>query len=127
MNSYNKQALDIIAKEQGFIRDNLEKVMRLVEILNYYIHPTVIAVSGKPGTVAWMSTNAKKFQQLGAQCVISPVFGCWRPTLTVGVYKPYFTLSYHGEQLDYNRPYGLFAFQNAVELRGDWLFRGDFY
>ena len=25
MNSYNKQALDIIAKEQGFIRDNLEK------------------------------------------------------------------------------------------------------
>lgn len=37
MNSYNKQALDIIAKEQGFIRDNLEKVMRLVEILNYII------------------------------------------------------------------------------------------
>lgn len=35
MNSYNKQALDIIAKEQGFIRDNLEKVMRLVEILNF--------------------------------------------------------------------------------------------
>ena len=36
MNSYNKQALDIIAKEQGFIRDNLEKVMRQVEILNYF-------------------------------------------------------------------------------------------
>ena len=36
MNSYNKQALDIIAKEQSFIRDNLEKVMRLVEILNYF-------------------------------------------------------------------------------------------
>lgn len=32
MNSYNKQALDIIAMEQSFIRDNLEKVMRLVEI-----------------------------------------------------------------------------------------------
>ena len=32
MNSYNKQALDIIAKEQSFIRDNLEKVMRLVEM-----------------------------------------------------------------------------------------------
>ena len=92
-----------------------------------YIHPTVVAVSGKPGTVTWMSTNAKDFQQLGAQCVVSPVFGCWRPTLTVGVYKPYFTLSYNGEQLDYNHPYGLFAFQNAVELRNDWLFRGDFY
>ena len=36
MNSYNKQALDIIAKEQGFIRDNLEKMIRLVEILNYF-------------------------------------------------------------------------------------------
>ena len=31
MNAYNKQALDIIAMEQSFIRDNLEKVMRLVE------------------------------------------------------------------------------------------------
>lgn len=36
MNSYNKQALDSIAKEQGFIRDNLEKVIRLVDILNYF-------------------------------------------------------------------------------------------
>ncbi len=36
MNSYNKQALDAIAKEQGFIRDNLEKVMRLADILNYF-------------------------------------------------------------------------------------------
>lgn len=42
-----------------------------------YIHPTVVSVSGKPGTVTWMSTNAKDFQQLGAQCVVSPVFGCW--------------------------------------------------
>ena len=92
-----------------------------------YIHPTAVSVSGKPGTVTWMSTNAKDFQQLGAQCVVSPVFGCWRPTLTVGVYKPYFTLSYNGEQLDYNHPYGLFAFQNVVALRSDWLFRCDFY
>ena len=92
-----------------------------------YIHPTVVSVSGKPGTVTWMSTNAKDFQQLGAQCVVSPVFGCWRPTLTVGVYKPYFTLSYNGEQLDYNHPYGLFAFQNVVALRNDWLFRCDFF
>lgn len=36
MYSYSKDALDIIAREQGFIRDNLEKVMRLVEILNYF-------------------------------------------------------------------------------------------
>lgn len=34
MKSYNKHALDIIAEEQGFIRDNLEKVMRLSGIFN---------------------------------------------------------------------------------------------
>ena len=36
MNAYNKHSLDSIAKEQGFIRDNLEKVMRLVEVLNHF-------------------------------------------------------------------------------------------
>ena len=92
-----------------------------------YIHPTVVAISGKPGTVAWMSTNAKDFKQLGAQCVVSPVFGCWRPTLSVGVYKPFFSLTYNGEQMDYNHPYGLLACQNSVELKSDWLFRSDFY
>lgn len=35
MNLYNRQALDVIAKEEGFIRDNLEKVMRLVDVLKY--------------------------------------------------------------------------------------------
>ncbi len=45
MNSYNKQAIDIIAQEQGFIRDNLEKVMRLVEILNYFHHSSLLSKS----------------------------------------------------------------------------------
>lgn len=36
MNSYSRQTLDAIAKEHGFIRDNLEKVMRLVDILGYF-------------------------------------------------------------------------------------------
>lgn len=45
MNSYNKQALDILAKEQGFIRDNLEKVMRLVEILNYFHNSKLLSKS----------------------------------------------------------------------------------
>ncbi len=45
MNSYNKQALDIKAKEQGFIRDNLEKVMRLVEILIYFHHSPLLSKS----------------------------------------------------------------------------------
>lgn len=45
MNSYNKQALDILAKEQGFIRDNLEKVMRLVEILNFFHNSNLLSKS----------------------------------------------------------------------------------
>lgn len=36
MSSYNKIYLEQIAKEKGFVRDNLEKVMRLSEILNYF-------------------------------------------------------------------------------------------
>lgn len=35
MSSYNKIDLDNIAKKNGFIRDNLEKVFRLVDILGY--------------------------------------------------------------------------------------------
>lgn len=36
MNSYNKSYLDKLAQENGFVRDNLEKVMRLVDILRYF-------------------------------------------------------------------------------------------
>ena len=35
MNSYNKTYLDQISQEKGFVRDNLEKVIRLAEILRY--------------------------------------------------------------------------------------------
>jgi len=36
MSLYSKTDLDRIAKENGFIRDNLEKVIRLSDILRYY-------------------------------------------------------------------------------------------
>ena len=36
MISFNKSYLDRIATEKGFIRDNLEKVMRLADILKYF-------------------------------------------------------------------------------------------
>ena len=49
MNSYNKQALDIIAMEQSYIRDNLEKVMRLVEILNYFHDRPLLSKSAVRG------------------------------------------------------------------------------
>ena len=111
-----------LSVNHGFVDVRLD-----YQYIKDYIHPTVVAVSGKPGTAAWMSTNAKKFQQIGAQCVISPAFGCWHPTLTAGVYKPVFALTFNEEKVTYNHPYGILFFQNAVELRDDWLFRGDFY
>ena len=51
MNSYNKIYLEKIAKEKGFVRDNLEKVMRLSEILQYFnqsefLHDSLVTVSG---------------------------------------------------------------------------------
>jgi predicted nucleotidyltransferase component of viral defense system len=36
MSSYSKTNLDVIAKKSGFIRDNLEKVIRLIDILHYF-------------------------------------------------------------------------------------------
>ncbi|MCQ2194171.1 MAG: nucleotidyl transferase AbiEii/AbiGii toxin family protein [Paludibacteraceae bacterium] len=36
MSSYNKDYIERIAQEKGFLRDNLEKVMRLAEILSYF-------------------------------------------------------------------------------------------
>lgn len=45
MTSYNKAHLNIIAKENGFIRDNLEKVLRLVKILNYFHEDELLSKS----------------------------------------------------------------------------------
>ena len=51
MNSYNKSYLDSIAKEKGFVRDNLEKVIRLAEVLrhlnqNPLLHQTLALKGG---------------------------------------------------------------------------------
>ena len=36
MNSYNLQYIDSIADSQKFVRDNMEKVIRLVDILDFF-------------------------------------------------------------------------------------------
>ncbi len=43
MNSYNKTYLETIAKDKGFLRDNLEKVVRLTEILRYFSQSTLLS------------------------------------------------------------------------------------
>jgi hypothetical protein len=45
MSSYNKTDLARIAKESGFIRDNLEKVIRLTDILGYFNMNPLLAES----------------------------------------------------------------------------------
>lgn len=45
MISFNKSYLDRIATEKGFIRDNLEKVMRLAEILKHFHDNDLLAHS----------------------------------------------------------------------------------
>lgn len=42
MNSYNKSYIEKIAKEKGFLRDNLEKVIRLAEILRYFSQSNIL-------------------------------------------------------------------------------------
>lgn len=52
MITINKQVLETIAREQGFIRDNMEKVLRLVSILDYINHHELLqhALTLKGGT-----------------------------------------------------------------------------
>lgn len=45
MNSYNKSYLESIAKEKGFVRDNLEKVIRLAKVLHYLNHNSLLRQS----------------------------------------------------------------------------------
>lgn len=96
--------------------------------LNYqyikdYIYTTAEQSEETGGSSVWYTTNAPKYELLGAVLVASPAFGCWRPTLTAGVYKPFLTLDYLGKPLDYNKPYGLFSLQNDFTLPNDFLLR----
>ncbi len=45
MLSYNKNSLNALANEQGFIRDNFEKVLRLIEILRYFHNSALLSKS----------------------------------------------------------------------------------
>lgn len=98
--------------------------------LNYqyikdYIYTTAEQSEVAAGSSVWFTTNAPKYQQIGAMLVASPSWGCWTPTLTAGVYKQYLTLDYLGKPLDYNKPYGLFSLQNEFSLPKDFTLRAD--
>lgn len=98
--------------------------------LNYqyiknFIYTTAEQSDEAGGASVWYTTNAPRYELLGAVLVASPVFGCWRPTLTAGVYKPFLTLAYLGNPLDYKKPYALFSLQNEFTLPEDFVVRVD--
>ena len=98
--------------------------------LNYqyvkdYIYTTAEQSEVADGSSVWFTTNAPKYQQIGAMLVVSPSWGCWTPTLSAGIYKQYLTLDYLGKPLDYNKPYGLLSFQNEFSLPRKFIVRAD--
>lgn len=98
--------------------------------LNYqyiknFIYTTAEQSDETGGSSIWYTTNTPRYELLGAVLVASPTFGCWRPTLTAGVYKPFLTLGYLGSPLDYNKPYGLFSLQNEFTLPKYFVLRAD--
>lgn len=98
--------------------------------LNYqyiknFIYTTAEQSGETGGASVWYTTNAPRYELLGAVLVASPTFGCWRPTLTAGVYKPFLTLDYLGNPRDYKKPYGLFSLQNEFTLPEDFVLRVD--
>lgn len=90
-----------------------------------YIYTTAEPSPLAGGASIWYTTNAPKYQQVGAVLVCSLEVGFWHPTFTAGVYKPFFKLDYLNEPLKYNMPYGLFVCDNEFELPKDFLFRAD--
>lgn len=98
--------------------------------LNYqyiknFIYTTAEQSEETEGSSIWYTTNAPKYKQLGAIIVASPTFGCWRPTLTAGVYKPYLTLTFLKNPKNYNKSYGLFSLQNEFNLPKEVVLRAD--
>jgi hypothetical protein len=98
--------------------------------LNYqyikdFIYTTAEQSDEIGGSSIWYTTNTPRYELLGAVLVASPTVGCWRPTLTTGIYKPFLTLDYLGSPLDYNKPYGLFSLQNEFTLPKEIVLRAD--
>jgi hypothetical protein len=50
MPNFTKRYLDTLAAETGFIRDNLEKVLRLCEVLHYIEVPGISCVWPEPSS-----------------------------------------------------------------------------
>lgn len=71
--------------------------------------------------------NMPRFNSYGAYLNWSPTFfGCWHPSLMVGVQEQDFKIIHVGKIMKLNRPLGTFRFNNAIHLPWDIWFNIDF-
>lgn len=67
--------------------------------------------------------NMPRFNTYGAYINYSPTFfGCWHPSIMVGINAQDFKITHNGIVMSLDRPLGIFRFDNAIHLPWDiWL------
>lgn len=89
---------------------------------NYFMWQTTRYAEGSDVILLRM-VNMPKFNSFGAYLNYSPTFfGCWHPTLLVGIQTQDFKLNHVGQTLRLDKPMRIFRFNNALRLPFDiWL------
>lgn len=89
---------------------------------NYFMWQTTRYAEGSDVILLRM-VNMPKFNSFGAYLNYSPTFfGCWHPTLLVGIQTQDFKLNHVGQTLRLDKPMGIFRFNNALRLPFDiWV------
>lgn len=89
---------------------------------NYFMWQTTRYAEGSDVILLRM-VNMPKFNSFGAYLNYSPTFfGCWHPTLLVGIQTQNFKLNHVGQTLRLDKPMGIFRFNNALRLPFDiWV------
>ena len=89
---------------------------------NYFMWQTSEYPGNSDITLLTM-VNMPRFNTYGAYINYSPVFfGCWHPSLMVGINAQDFKISHADKFVRLNRPLGIFRFDNAIHLPWDiWL------
>lgn len=69
--------------------------------------------------------NLPHYNRLKFSLVLSPKIGIWEPQLSAAVIKPYFHVKEENFERDYDRPIGLFSFNNSLSLPAGFILRLD--
>lgn len=126
-NKYNQEKGNPLLTSQNVYDSELAYSFKKLNLrTNYqyiknYSHATAELSPSGGGATTWYWINSPKYSQLGAVATYAPSVKWWSPTLTAGLYKPFFTLAYSGCEIDYSSPYGMFSLRNEFELPLDYL------